>query len=305
MKSRAFCLFAATGALLAGPAAAQLYSPTDPSSLRRLPRASKPSAPAQSPGSSDHSVPSAKPGVSETSRPNTSAAPAEQAGVSGAPMHLNYSDERPLKERKTRTYLTLWRFSCSFGVEDIGDEFVDRVGQLRHDLASAYGDRLIGKTIIVDHYHLYLNERAMEGSHNLGTAAFGIFAIGLGAGAKTREPACSRANMPEGWFDPAELTTPWSPFIAEMDIRIDGEEYSVHSVYSPPKNMPAPGILSDFDVAAEHAAVHAAVDKANAAMVGKRLGPPTGDQPSSVSPSVAGVTPAPATATTDSSAPSH
>ena len=136
---------------------------------------------------------------------------------------------------------------------------------------------MVGKTIVVDHYHLYLNQRAMEGENSWGTAAVGVFAIGLGAKAKTTHPACSHDKMPEGWFDPSELTTPWSPFVVEMELHIDGQDYLVHSVYSPPKNMPAPGILSDFDVKAEGEAVHAAVDKANAAavaQVGKQFGPP-------------------------------
>jgi hypothetical protein len=205
------------------------------------------------------------------------AAAPPSAQVGGPPLQLNYTDARPDKEHKTRQYLTLWRLSCAFGVQDLGDEFVDRIGQLRHDLTAAYGERLVGKTIVVDHYHLYLNQRAMQGQHNLATAAFGVLAIGVGGGAKTTAPACSQDKMPEGWFDPAELTTPWSPFIAEMDVRIDGQAHHVHSVYSPPKNMPAPGVLTDFDVKAEAAAVHAAVDKANAALVAEvagQLGPP-------------------------------
>ncbi len=195
------------------------------------------------------------------------AAPDQASAPVGPPLQLNFTDARPAKERKTRPYFTLWRLSCEFGVQDLGDELADRVGQLRHDIVQAYGSRMVGKTIVVDHYHLYLNERSMEAQNSTATAVFGVFALGAGAKAKTTHPACTKDKMSEGWFDPSELTTPWSPFIVEMEVHLDGQGHLVHSVYSPPKNMPAPGVLTDYDVKAEAEAVHAAVDKANAAMV--------------------------------------
>jgi len=207
------------------------------------------------------------PPVVAPSGPTAGAAPSPLSDQANVPPPFAYQDARPQAERKNRNFLTLWRFSCEFGVRELGDEFVDRVGKLRHDISLAYGDRLAGKTIVVDHYHLYLNQRAMEGQHSWATAVGGVLAIGIGAQAETDAPACDPDKMPAGWFDPSELTTPWSPFIAEIELHIDGQDILVHSVYSPPKNMPAPGVLTDFDIKSEADAVGAAVDKANLAVI--------------------------------------
>lgn len=276
------CILGAFAALafvsIAGPVASEApASDTTATSAPAPPAAPSPATPnAPAPDASTATPPTASADQAPAQGGSTPAAPQADSGAA-PPLQLNYSDARPTDEKKTRPYLTLWRFSCVFGVQELGDEFVDRVGQLRHDLTVAYGDRLVGKAIVVDHYHLYLNQRAMQGENSWGTAMVGVFAIGIGADAHTTHPACSREKMPQGWFDPAELTTPWSPFIVEMEVHIDGQDHLVHSVYSPTKNMPAPGILSNFDVKAEAAAVHAAVDKGNAAMVAQvasQLGPP-------------------------------
>jgi hypothetical protein len=231
------------------------------------PPAPSPESAAPTPAPSPESPAAAPP---ETPSPqgagDATTAPSPPPGaMATAPAGFAFTDGRPDKEKKDRE-LSVWATSCDFGTQDLGDKFVDRVGQLRHDLIAAFGDRLANHTLVIEHYHLYLNTHAMMAANNLGTAVFGFLAVGAGANKKTSRPQCDRDKM-AGWFDAHELTTPWSPFIVEIEARLDGQLYKARAVHSPPKNMPAPGIVGPNDFQAEEAAIHAVVDKANAALI--------------------------------------
>lgn len=64
--------------------------------------------------------------------------------------------------------------------------------------------------------------------------------------------------MKAGWFEPDDVTTPYSPFIVQITLTIDGQTHSVRGVYSPDRELSAA-----FGVPDTAAAVFAAIRKAD------------------------------------------
>jgi hypothetical protein len=44
---------------------------------------------------------------------------------------------------------------------------------------------------------------------------------------------CLKEETTDGWYAASELTHPTSPFIIEIEAKLDGHSYSVRAVYSP------------------------------------------------------------------------
>ncbi|HZC16130.1 MAG TPA: hypothetical protein VE309_05165 [Caulobacteraceae bacterium] len=156
------------------------------------------------------------------------------------PTAFTLVDARPARERTTYSLSeSIW--SCDFGVYQLGDDLaferpasprLDRIAGLKADLARGLGARLAGRTLTVDHYDLYLNLTASQSgvapNEPLGA---------LAPKGQTREAKCPRDKMTAGWFDGAELSTPYPPYIIEMDVELDGEHYAVRTVVSTQKDI--------------------------------------------------------------------
>ena len=149
-------------------------------------------------------------------------------------------DARPDAEKTTHTLSdSIW--SCDFGVYALGDDLareqpaaprLDRIFGLKADLARGLGDRLGARTVTVDHYNLYLNLTASQS----GVAPDGPLGA-LSPKTQTREAKCPRDKMTAGWFDGAELSTPYPPYIVEMEVELDGQRHHIRTVVSTQKDV--------------------------------------------------------------------
>ena len=172
-------------------------------------------------------------------------------------------DARPDTEKATHTLSdSIW--SCDFGVYALGDDLareqpaaprLDRIFGLKADLTRSLGDRLAARTVTVDHYNLYLNLAASQSGVSLGAAVGGPLGAVLGSPAQTREAKCPRDKMTAGWFDGAELTTPYPPYIVEMEVEVEGQHHRIRTVISAQKDV------AQLDI------IQAAFAQANAALI--------------------------------------
>ncbi|HWA63874.1 MAG TPA: hypothetical protein VG939_21040 [Caulobacteraceae bacterium] len=194
-------------------------------------------------------------------------------------------DQRPPIER-TSKLLSVWMWSCSYGVLRVGDQGpFDRSEALGHDLDQAFGARLAGHRLVLRHYTMYVNGRAAETAASWGAGlTYGVGgAVGAASGAevagsgRAHKSSCPASKMEGGSFDASELTTPFSPYIAEIELDVDGQPVKARAVYSPPRNVSDGSITSGVLLSGdEWNWEQAAVAKADAALVealGKVLPP--------------------------------
>ena len=168
-------------------------------------------------------------------------------------------DARPDAEKATHSLSdSIW--SCDFGVYALGDDLarqkpasprLDRIAGLKDDLARGLGARLNGQTLTIDHYNLYLNLTASQA----GVAPDGPLGALMAPKTQSREAKCSRDKMTAGWFDGAELSTPYPPYIIEMEVELDGQHHHIRTVVSTQKDV------AQLDI------IQAAFAQANAALI--------------------------------------
>jgi hypothetical protein len=163
-------------------------------------------------------------------------------------------DSRPAAERETR-FMSLLITSCNYGVRQVGDKNLvpDRVTLLSEDLNAALGQQLSGKSLVLKRYGVHFNN-AQALRNGAAKANQGLIVDLM----KDMGSRCKREEMEAGWFEPDDITTPYSPFIVEVQLVVDGKAHSIRSVYSPEKEVsPAFG---DPETAK---ALFAAIKKAN------------------------------------------
>lgn len=163
-------------------------------------------------------------------------------------------DSRPAAEREAKI-MSLLITSCNYGVRRVGDKnsVPDRVTLLSDDLNTAMGQQLAGKSVVLNRYGVYFNH-AQVLRNGAAKANPGLIVDAL----KNVGSRCKREEMEAGWYEPDDVTTPYSPFIVEVTLTVDGKTYEVRSVYSPDKEV-IPG-WGDPDASA---ALFAAMKKAN------------------------------------------
>ncbi len=178
-------------------------------------------------------------------------------------MGFSMKDERPEEEKETK-WMSLSITNCNYGIRQIGDNLMvpDRLTLLRNDLHKALGKKLSGKTVSVKKYIIHFNAQNAFRGRVYAPYKGGVVEFMKGFGSD-----CKREEVAAGWFGPADVTTPFSPLIIEIDAAIDGKKYSVRSVYSPKKEIePA------FGNPEPASALFAAVQKATSQLVAKIRG---------------------------------
>jgi hypothetical protein len=139
---------------------------------------------------------------------------------------------------------------------------------LQNALAEGLGERLRGHDIVLSHYTLYVNGHHAEVARSWGGAIGGAIGGGIGGNPQTHRTACGREAFPAGWFDPSELTTPYTPYVVEIEVALDGRPVTIHSVFSPPQNVSETSIISGRLMRQnEYEWANAAIVKANTALV--------------------------------------
>lgn len=142
-------------------------------------------------------------------------------------------DQRPDLERKSGS-LSLLITSCDYAIRRMGDERTvpNRVDLLKRDLGQALSAPLAGKRIELKQYTVYLNKSAAMRDQVYGDKKGLIPAAMESMGSK-----CSKEETTAGWFAASEVTNPYSPFVVDIEVSIDGESYASHFVYSPPQEI--------------------------------------------------------------------
>jgi hypothetical protein len=228
------------------------------------------------------STPTSSPGAAtlgETApTPSSAEGPAAAQGSPAPAVDIKYrlQDARPAEE-KTSKLLSVWIWNCGYGITRLGDAsgLQDRMIALDHDLKQAFGAHLQGREVIVDHYTVYVNGHSAEVGRSWGAGlTLGVGgAIGGGLGGavggnpKTTHASCPREKMKGGWFDASEITTPYTPYIVEITVRIDGSRVSARSVFSPSSNVSENSIMTGVLGFAEAGGGNTAIDKADAALI--------------------------------------
>jgi len=148
---------------------------------------------------------------------------------------LRIVDARPAEQRTADyTQLSHWVTSCSYGIYRIGDAITSpgKLDLMRSDLEKSLGNQIDGKTLTISNYVMYLNaKQAMLGANPFSKIETGGLAGALIS--QTAEPNCTKADTPEGWYDPSEANAKASPVIALISANLDGRNYSVRVVFSP------------------------------------------------------------------------
>jgi hypothetical protein len=176
-------------------------------------------------------------------------------------------DQRPGEENSTE-WLSRNSASCDFTLRQIGDEATspDRFTVLRASLDSVLHDRLLGKTLNVMHYAIYINnwdrDRGPAFSINGGLIGSVIQEI------RDRHVAhrCQEEMTAQGQLEPADLETHRSPVIVEITLIMDGKTHSVRSLLTPNQEISIKP--QDRETAV---AIHNAMDKAIQQLVAELL----------------------------------
>jgi len=142
-------------------------------------------------------------------------------------------DRRPEGERTTQ-WLTGNSRSCIWGVRQLGDEVIsphDRMSFLRDSLDAQVHQVLVGRTLLVTHYAIYINDsRRSRTSNGFGAPALQTWitaAIDL-----HRDHTCRAEEVAEGWLEQGEHAAP-TPVIVEISLSLDGQEHQVRKLFSP------------------------------------------------------------------------
>jgi hypothetical protein len=165
-------------------------------------------------------------------------------------------DQRPTKERLKR-HISLLITSCNYGVLQAGDKSMvpDRMTLLRDELNAALGPQLANKKLIVSHYTAVYNwANVLRGQvYRSNPGLIGEIMKPMGA-------RCKREEMEAGWYEPNDVTTPYSPFIVELTVSVDGKTHEVRVVHSPETEV-GPSFGEPLSAAALFTAVSMATKK--------------------------------------------
>lgn len=180
---------------------------------------------------------------------------------------FNLVDQRPDEENSTE-WLSRNTSSCDFTLRQIGDEATspDRFTVLRASLDSTLHDRLLGKTLNVMHYAIYINnwdrDRGPVFSMNGGFIGSVIQEV------RDRHTShrCQEEMTAQGRLEPADLQTHRSPVIVEITLVLDGKTHSVRSLLTPHQEISLKP--EDRETAA---AIHSAMDKAIQQLIAELL----------------------------------
>lgn len=146
-------------------------------------------------------------------------------------------DRRPPDDGKAKRYARFMG-SCDFGVFALAEQggAADRLGKLRTTLEADLGARLSGHEIVLNRYRLYINMADQIAGQASAVAAASVGVPGA-YDVSARGARCPKEKMTAGWYSGSEITSPYPPFITEIEITIDGRARAVRSVYSPPAKV--------------------------------------------------------------------
>jgi hypothetical protein len=71
---------------------------------------------------------------------------------------------------------------------------------------------------------------------------------------------CAREKSEGGWYEPADLTTPYSPLISEFTGTCDGKPLTIRVVYSPEVDLRGKFKNNETDLAALNPTFHKTAD---------------------------------------------
>jgi hypothetical protein len=172
-----------------------------------------------------------------------------------AVVHVDLTDARSAPERSTKM-VSLSIRSCDYGVLQFGEKDVrNRVSLLTEDLNHSAGSDTPIKQVRLMRYNVYFN--------NSRNARIGVYGSHPFNPSKNIDRDCPREKMEAGWYGADEVSTALPPLIVEIVVKVDEQEYSVRTVYSPDALLPS------FKSAAGQAVITAAMHQANQSLSAK------------------------------------
>lgn len=170
-------------------------------------------------------------------------------------------DQRTEEERTTK-WMSDYNRACSYTVRQFGDEATspDRITLLRDSLDAMLHTELMGKTLLVTHYGIYLNSSGRARFPNNGIGGNALQGWIKAAMEIHVEHGCRDEEITEGWLEPVK--TRHSPVIIQITVSLDGRTYYVRSFFSPDREI---GI--DLGTPEATAAIFGAVKKATDQLV--------------------------------------
>ena len=174
-----------------------------------------------------------------------------------SPVNFKIVDLRPAMD-KTSERLSAWATSCSYEIHRIGDEQTvpSKLVILQRDMEDALGSKLRNVTMKLKQYRIFYNNRAaMLGQVKEFTP--GVLTSAL----KSAGDSCSKEDTIGGWYAGSEVTTPFSPFVVEIEAEIEGRTYMARTVFSTHDSYVGVGGPSNYFFEVIH--------QANVAFIGK------------------------------------
>lgn len=145
---------------------------------------------------------------------------------------LKLIDDRPAEDKTSET-LSYLVTSCDYAIYRVGDEMTipSKLVLLKRDLKEAANGQLVGQTVTLNRYRIFLNSGAAlrkvtfsQGGGDPGLIPSLLSRMGSN---------CSKEETKGGWYAASEVSTTNSPFIVEIKVLIGGKLYSSRTVYSP------------------------------------------------------------------------
>ena len=192
---------------------------------------------------------------------------ATQPSHTDAPQPFGLVDQRPGGEDSTE-WLTRNSKSCDYTLRQMGDQAIspDRFILLREGLSATMGQQLLGKTLFVTRYAIYINSLQRDR-----TSAWGINGnvfSGLIEDVYYRhvDHHCQEEQLAQGRLEPADVASHRSPVIVEITLIVDGKTHSVRSLFTPKQDIS----IKEKDPGTQ-AAVQAALNKAIQQLIAEML----------------------------------
>jgi hypothetical protein len=162
-------------------------------------------------------------------------------------------------DETTTEWLSRDSATCDFTLRQIGDDAItpNRFAALHASLDTALHDRLVGKTLNVMHYGIYINNWARDRGPSFSRNGPLLGSLIQELRDRHISHRCQDEMIAQGRLEPADIEAHRSPVIVEITLILDGRTHTVRSLSTPNQEISIKP--RDPQTAA---AIHSALDKA-------------------------------------------
>ena len=192
---------------------------------------------------------------------------ATQPSHTGVPQLFELVDQRPGGEDSTE-WLTRNGKSCDYTLRQIGDQDIspDRFTLLREGLSATVGRQLVGKTLLITRYAIYINSLKRDRTSAWGINGNVFSNLIEDVYYRHVDHRCQEEQLAQGRLEPADVESHRSPVIVEITLIVDGKTHSVRSLFTPNQDIS----IKEKDPGTQ-AAIQAALNKAIQQLIAEML----------------------------------